>query len=227
MKQQDYELGKSDQRMVELLLEGLRDYGQLVEMDFSTGMAKMTAGGSPVPGADVESKAGVIVLPSRRFAMDNNGRIWTFFAENSPKDPDSPKATGPPWRGDMVEMWNGKWMPCMGPDGQPTYKKKLCIVCVNRRVNGTPGMTNLRMYQEQKGYKHPLDPPHSPTAVQKRVMTRGNDAMDVSIYAKLEQEGIDAAKAMTPAPLPEISKHDVPATEPKKRSNRRVSASAR
>jgi hypothetical protein len=150
-----YELKPAEQRQYEEIVEGLELHGGLYRTD-RDGNLIGDAAGNPIP-------ADYVVLRSRRFLVDAHGVLWRFFPEGSRKSPDVPDGGGAPWRNNRVEMWTGRWRKVTG-GGETTWAKVLSPRPIDKRINGHPGMSQIDWYRTRKGYKHPLEAPHEPSA---------------------------------------------------------------
>ena len=115
------------------------------------------------------------VVRGRRFLVDSSGALWRFFPRGGPKDRRNPAAGGPPRRFNGVEMWTGKWRPCVDPaTGDPTYAKRTMIVPIDPNVNAHPHVSHIEWYRAEKGFKHPFDPPDCPSELEIREALVGN-----------------------------------------------------
>ena len=163
-------------------------------------------------------------LRGKRYCIDRNGRIWRLYAEGTSK---TGKATGggAPWRTDMIEMWTGSWRKVKGPDGKPTYAKHLIAVPVGLGVNQkrTP---HLDWYQQKKGFKHPFDPPHAPTAEQIAVLQGKEIETHAAVLARMDQvaeaTGADPKllREQMESPVKRPTARAKARKKPKRRSNR-------
>jgi len=180
MKTSDrYELKPAEQRQYDEIVEGIELHGGLYRID-RDGNLLSDAGGKAIP-------ADYVVLRSRRFLVDAHGVLWRFFAEGSPKKPDSPDRGGAPWRSNRVEMWTGRWRKVTAAGGETTWAKVLSPRPIDKRINGHPGMPQIDWYRTRKGYKHPLEGPHAPAA--------GDVAAPVTAAAEPPTRPSDALRA--------------------------------
>jgi len=128
------------------------------------------------------------VVRGGRFAVHKDGRVYRYFPKGSPKDRRNPTAGGAPRRFSGVEMWTGKWRPCVNPaTGKPTYAKNLVICPVEKHVGGNEHMSGVEWAQMKRGWKHPFDLPDSPTAVETRAMDRRRANAAEAVYAKVDE----------------------------------------
>ena len=127
--------------------------------------------------------------------------MWRFFAEGTKKNPDSPDGGGAPWRNNRIEMWTGRWRRVIGSNGEPDYVKTLAARPIDKRINGHPGMSQIDWYRNVKGYKHPNDPPNTPTGDQVLAMEHKRsavaDEVGVRMDAELSAAGVETQQAAT------------------------------
>ncbi len=145
------------------------------------------------------------IVRGRRFLVDAHGVVWRFFPRGGPKDRRNPAAGGPPRRYNGVEMWTGKWRPCIDPrTGRPTYAKRTAIVSLDPNVNAHPRISNIDWYRAEKGFKHPLDPPDCPSDLEIRAMDRRRLGTVEAVYAKMGElatEGLDVGRLKAADPV--------------------------
>jgi len=174
-----YDLTAAEKKHLDVIDEVREEHGHLVQMD-RFGMAKLDGSGQPVPAA-------YIALRGNKHAIDHHGTIWRFAARGSKKAPDAVGVGGVPWRSDHVEMWSGKWRK-VTKNGEPTYAKRLVWVSLSPTVNAHPAITHIDWYMQTKAYKHPLDPPHAPSAKLVKAMEGRGVEEKHAVYARMEQE---------------------------------------
>jgi hypothetical protein len=175
-----YALAPSEQRQVDEIKEQIAANGGLYLTD-RDGNLVPDGTGNPIPVDHV-------ILRTRRFLVDARGVVWRFFPEGAKKDPTLADGGGAPWRNNRVEMWTGQWRKVAGPDGETQYAKVLNARPIDKRINGHPGMTQIEWYRTVKGYKHPFDPPHAPTAEQMADLERGRAGASTQVRARMSAE---------------------------------------
>jgi len=156
------------------------------------------------------------ILRGRRFLVCDRGLVWRFAPEGSPQVPG--QAVGVVRRNNAVEMWTGKWRKVKAADGRDTYAKCLVWVPLDDNINGHPGISKLGWYRSEKGFKHPLEAPHSPTPEEVGVLEGRAAAMSGAVYARRQAEGLSDSETKDPAPGPEAG-----ADRPRGRGRRRAS----
>lgn len=238
-EQTTYELTQREQGRANELLAQIQADGGLFAYDRATNEIKLDQKGQPVP-VQLEPLHGRRRGPWH--AMDGNGLIWRYAPRGSQKMPHRADGGGAPWRNNMVEMWGGGWRkvyatkPPVGqaPTGPFRYAKATIWCPISPGVNEHPNTTHMDWYQIEKGFKHPLAPPHEPDKTQAAIMENKEHTLDEAIYAySLEnQEIVQAAKAEgikvkdvmenpTPAPVTRPKARKRKAKKRPKRSNRR------
>jgi len=163
-------------------------------------------------GSPVRDAAGRLVprdwqvVRGRRFLVDSSGVLWRFFPRGGPKDRRNPASGGPPRRFSGVEMWTGKWRPCVDPaTGEATYAKRTMVVPLEPNVNAHPRVSHINWYRTEKGFKHPFDPPDRPSELEMRAMDRRRLDTVEAVYARMGElaaEGLDVEKLKTADPRP-------------------------
>ena len=153
------------------------------------------------------------VLQMRRFLVCDKGLVWRYAPAGSPQTPG--QATGVPRRNSAVEMWTGKWRKVVTPDGEGRYAKCLIWVPLDENINGHPGISKLGWYRSEKGFKHPLDHPHSPTDEEAATIEGRARTATGAVYARMQAEGLN---------LPEQSSStETPSSGASKRKPKRAS----
>ena len=180
----------AERRHVQAVRERIARDGGLYAVD-RDGVALRDAAGQPV-ARDYD------VIAGRRFLIDAGGTVWRFFPRGGPKDRRNPGAGGPPRRYNGVEMWTGKWRPCIDPrTGKPTYAKRTMLVPVEPNVNAHPRISNIEWYRTEKGFRHPFDLPDRPSDLEIRAMDRRRMGTVEAVYARMDElasEGLDVEK---------------------------------
>lgn len=171
-----YELTRSEQQQYNEIIDRIQTDGGLFRTD-ADGLLITDSGGNAVP-------LDHIILRGRRFLVDHRGRLWRFFAEGSPKDPQAPDKGGAPWRNNRVEMWNGRWRKVTGADGKTTYAKVLTARPIDKRINGRPEMSQIDWYIESKGHKHPHDEPNAPSEFERKQLDGQGSTSRDAVFAK-------------------------------------------
>ena len=172
------EMTDSQRREIDEILDRIASDGGLYQTD-RDGRLLLDAAGSPSP-------LEYVVCRSRRFLVDSEGTVWKFFAEGTKKNPDAPDGGGAPWRNNRIEMWTGGWRRIVGADGEVDYVKTLTARPVDKRINGHPGLSQIQWYRTVKGYKHPQDPPNTPTADQVRAMEHKRSAVAAELGGRMD-----------------------------------------
>ncbi len=183
-------LTDAERRDVQEICDRIARDGALCAVD-GDGSPVLDAAGRPVP-RDWQTVRG------RRFLVDSSGTIWRFLPRGGPKDRRNPAAGGPPRRFNGVEMWTGKWRPCVDPaSGKGTYAKRTMVVPIDPNINAHPHISNIEWYRTEKGFKHPFDPPDCPTEMETRGMDRRRLDIVEAVYAKMGElaaDGLDVQK---------------------------------
>ncbi|NQU75026.1 MAG: hypothetical protein HQ546_01785 [Planctomycetes bacterium] len=207
-----YDLTPAEQRQFDEIKDQIAAHGTLCQTD-RDGNLVLDRTGSPVP---IES----VILRSRRFLVDNHCVLWRYFQEGTKKDPNATDGGGAPWRNNRVEMWTGKWRRVIGPDGEATYAKVLTARPIDKRINGHPGMSQMDWYRNVKGYKHPFDPLHAPSANEIKALEGQRAVAAAEVYARMDTEFAKAGISTDEDSALEEANCDRPQT--KRRTNRRA-----
>jgi len=173
-----YDLNEQEKQFVALANAAREQYGGLVAMHRN--------GDVRVKKNDVV-RIDYLPIPGGQYALGPHGRVWRFYRAGTSRDPLRP-GQGSPWRNDHIEMWSGHWRRVQGPDGEVKYAKRLVPISLGRNVNKHPGASHIDWYTTVKGYRHPYDPPHKPSASQIRVLEGRLNAERPVIYARMEEE---------------------------------------
>jgi hypothetical protein len=210
-----YELNEREQRALDTVNAVSQQYG-LCAVNFQDAEPKWDKSGGIVP-------VDHIILPGRRWLVDGDGTVWKYLPEGSAKDPAGTGGGGAPRRNNAVEMWNGKWRKVELPDGTASYAKCILNFCVDKRVSGAPGISNIQRALTVKGYKHPHAKPDAPSAIQIKVIDRKKAVMHDMVLAKLEKEGVDPDAVMAEPAKPVAKKAVKKAAKKPTRTNKRAS----
>ncbi len=186
-KEYGFELKKTEQRQVDAIRDARDEHKQLVRINLADGEILADDTGAAIP-------AFYIVLTSRKFLVDRQGRVWRYAHHGTAKTPGRPTAGGTPRRGNAVEMWatnpeqpNGRWKPVM-IDGQNTWRKVLRYRPIEDQVNALLGRDPIAHYQTVKGYKHPLEAPHAPSETDIMALQGKHQANSMLVLAQTEMQ---------------------------------------
>jgi len=143
-----------------------------------------------------------VVVRGNRFLLDKHGTVWRY------KPRGALFVDGDPGQGvlrhNTVEMAKG-WVHAVGPDGLPTYKKKLSFRPISPGVNEHPRISTIDWYMQTKGWTHPHSPPHAPTQREIDILDRVRAQTVSAIYAKMGELAkesdldVDAVREADPA----------------------------
>ena len=179
-----YELTAPEQAQVDRIVERIEQDGGLYKLD-RDGEVVYGEGNRPIP---LEFQ----VLRGKRWCVTPDGRVWKFGARGTQK---AEGVAGAPFRHNAVTMWTGHWMRERdgGTKEEPKYKykKHLVWIAVDKGVNEVAGITHMDYYLGTKGYKHPFDAPHAPSAAQLRALGAKEHEAAGAIYALAEEQAIE------------------------------------
>ncbi len=187
-EQTTYPLTQLEQDRADTLRAQIQADGGLFAYDLATAELKVDQHGVPIQ-VQLEPLHGRRLGPYH--AMDGHGVIWRYAPRGSKKIPHRADGGGAPWRNNMVEMWGGLWRkiyetkPPRGqePTGPSQYAKATIWCPVSPGVNEHPDITHMDWYQTEKGFKHPLSPPHTPDKTRVAIMEDQEHTLGEAIYA--------------------------------------------
>lgn len=196
----EYELNETEQRHMDVITEVVRQYGGMVEMDrFGDAVIK---DGAPV-------SADYIALRGGKHLVDKHMRVWQMRARGTPQ---FGIRGGTPCRSDYVIMWTGAWntmrddagKPILGEDDKPVHVKYTVAISLAKNVNAHRGASNIDWHINEKGFKHPLDPPDAPDERLSSAQARRDAQVQGVVLAKAVEAGIDPDVATGKAKPPPL-----------------------
>jgi len=187
----------AERRHAQELADNIQAYGGLVAMD-------------PDGNPKMDARRQMVTLeyaPIRglRFCIDPQARIWRFVRQGMARNPLNPQMGGVPRRNNAVEMWTGRWYKRMEekPDGSRAigYAKATHWVVLDRQVNRPrENLSAIDHYLNDKGYKHPLDPPDRPSKRELAVLERKATMTAAIVWAKMEEVAAEPTARIRRAP---------------------------
>ena len=196
----EYELNETEQRHLDVIKQVARENGGMVAMDRF---------GDPIVTDGEIQYVDWTALRGGSHLVDKHMRVWEMRKKGTPK---FGARGGAPHRKDYVIMWTGAWnvrtdesgKPILGPDGKPQHVKYTVPISLAKNVNAHRGASHIDWHMNEKGFKHPLDPPDSPDEAMEAAKTRQSDDMMGVVLAKAAEAGIEpdiATGKAKPPPL--------------------------